>query len=229
MWRVNGNFERRQADRGPVSPGQCYKYYCYSAGTPMYSSAPAMSHALKELVGHVDPLLFRHFRLEQGPMSFIYHPSAPWASRNQTGAFIAKRGLLIVLYRLWMDWRWGAYRLIGRFGFMPSVLWTLENFVKEQVEGGSYASASEVIRDGLRLLEEDQQRRQGVIDRRPHGASGPISRHVPSASPSTHTLPMAARIRRSVGNPTFAVMRRTWRFFPSRIVSLIHAVGIFAR
>lgn len=39
-----------------------------------------------------------------------------------------------------------------------------ENFVKEQVEGGSYASASEVIRDGLRLLEEDQQRRRAVIE-----------------------------------------------------------------
>jgi antitoxin ParD1/3/4 len=39
-----------------------------------------------------------------------------------------------------------------------------ENFIKEQVEGGSYASASEVIRDGLRILEEDQKRRQAVID-----------------------------------------------------------------
>ena len=39
-----------------------------------------------------------------------------------------------------------------------------EHFVKEQVEGGSYASASEVIRDGLRLLEEEQQRRKAVID-----------------------------------------------------------------
>jgi len=39
-----------------------------------------------------------------------------------------------------------------------------ETFVKEQVEGGRYASASEVIRDGLRLLEEEQQRRQAVLD-----------------------------------------------------------------
>jgi hypothetical protein len=62
-----------------------------------------------------------------------------------------------------------------------------------------------------------------------HGASAPISRHVPSASPCTLTLPTAARISRSVGNPTLAVMRRTWRFFPSRIVSSSHAVGIFAR
>jgi antitoxin ParD1/3/4 len=39
-----------------------------------------------------------------------------------------------------------------------------EAFVKEQVEGGRYASASEVLRDGLRLLEEEQQRRQAVLD-----------------------------------------------------------------
>ncbi|MFZ0841497.1 MAG: type II toxin-antitoxin system ParD family antitoxin [Xanthobacteraceae bacterium] len=39
-----------------------------------------------------------------------------------------------------------------------------ESFIKEQVEGGRYASASEVIRDGLRLLEEEQQHRQAVLE-----------------------------------------------------------------
>jgi hypothetical protein len=91
----------------------------------MYSSAPAMFHALEELVGHVDrlqqSLLFTHFRLEQGPISFIYRPSAPRASRNQIDAFIAKRGLLIVFYRLWMDWRRGAYCLIRKFEFTLGV------------------------------------------------------------------------------------------------------------
>ena len=39
-----------------------------------------------------------------------------------------------------------------------------ETFIKEQVEGGRYASASEVVRDGLRLLEEEQQKSQAVLD-----------------------------------------------------------------
>ena len=54
-----------------------------------------------------------------------------------------------------------------------------ELFVKEQVEGGSYASASEVIRDGLRLLEEDRKRRQAVID----GLRGEIEKGRRSGNP----------------------------------------------
>ena len=57
----------------------------------------------------------------------------------------------------------------------------IENFVREQVEGGSYAYASEVIRDGLRLLEEEQQRRQAVID----GLRGEIERGRRSGKPKT--------------------------------------------
>ena len=39
-----------------------------------------------------------------------------------------------------------------------------EQFIKQQVEGGCYASASEVVRDGLRLLEEEQQRREATLE-----------------------------------------------------------------
>ncbi len=40
---------------------------------------------------------------------------------------------------------------------------------------------------------------------------------------------MAERISRSVGNPTAAVMRRTWRLRPSRIASSSKAVGMLLR
>jgi antitoxin ParD1/3/4 len=38
-----------------------------------------------------------------------------------------------------------------------------EQFIKQQVEGGRYASASEVVRDALRLLEQEEQRRLAAL------------------------------------------------------------------
>lgn len=40
----------------------------------------------------------------------------------------------------------------------------LENFVKAKVDSGLYNSASEVVRDALRLLEEQDQFRQAKLD-----------------------------------------------------------------
>ena len=54
-------------------------------------------------------------------------------------------------------------------------------------------------------------------------------RHCPGARPARLKSPMRARMRRRVGWPTLAVMRRTWRFFPSRRVSSSQLVGMLAR
>jgi antitoxin ParD1/3/4 len=39
-----------------------------------------------------------------------------------------------------------------------------ENFIRRLLEGGRYSSASEVIRDGLRLLEANEQRHEAEIE-----------------------------------------------------------------
>lgn len=38
-----------------------------------------------------------------------------------------------------------------------------ERFIRQQVEGGRYASASEVVRDALRLLEQEEERRAAAL------------------------------------------------------------------
>lgn len=58
-----------------------------------------------------------------------------------------------------------------------------EAFIKEQIEGGRYASASEVVRDGLRLLEEQQQRRQAVLE----GLRGEVEKGRRSGRPKLGT------------------------------------------
>jgi antitoxin ParD1/3/4 len=38
-----------------------------------------------------------------------------------------------------------------------------EQFIRQQVDGGRYASASEVVRDALRLLEQEEERRKTAL------------------------------------------------------------------
>lgn len=40
-----------------------------------------------------------------------------------------------------------------------------EQFIKQQVQGGRYTTASEVVRDALRLLEEQESMRQAALNR----------------------------------------------------------------
>lgn len=54
-----------------------------------------------------------------------------------------------------------------------------EAFIKDQVQEGRYASASEVLRDGLRLLEAEQEKRQAVLD----GLRGEIEKGRRSGKP----------------------------------------------
>jgi hypothetical protein len=86
--------------------------YCFSPGAATRFAAIAVPNALNELCRQFDwvqrSLIFIYVGLEQGPISFIYHPSALRASRNQIDASIAKGGLPIDLHGPWIDCQWGA-------------------------------------------------------------------------------------------------------------------------
>lgn len=53
-----------------------------------------------------------------------------------------------------------------------------EQFIASQVQNGRYGSASEVVRQGLRMLEEHEQKvaalRQALIDGENSGPSSPL-------------------------------------------------------
>ena len=62
-----------------------------------------------------------------------------------------------------------------------------------------------------------------------NAAPSPATTHSPGWSVPKSTSPTRTRTSRSVGRPTAAVMRRTWRLRPSRIVSSSQAVGMCLR
>ena len=66
----------------------------------------------------------------------------------------------------------------------------LEGFVREQVESGAYASASEVVREALTRLAEQQRKEAAVLTALDHGMASGRAR--------TGTF---ARVRRRHGLP----------------------------
>ena len=50
-----------------------------------------------------------------------------------------------------------------------------ERFIRRQVKGGRYGTASEVVRAGLRMLEEDESRLAALRDALADGDQGPFT------------------------------------------------------
>jgi antitoxin ParD1/3/4 len=67
----------------------------------------------------------------------------------------------------------------------------LEKFVSAKVESGRYNSASEVVREALRLLEEHDQARSVQVA----GFNQELSRRLDTLDHGQHASPTAARAR----------------------------------
>ena len=67
----------------------------------------------------------------------------------------------------------------------------LEKFVSSKVRAGRYTSASEVVREALRLLEEHDQERAGQLA----GFNRELGRRLSSLDRGEHVDPVKARAR----------------------------------
>jgi antitoxin ParD1/3/4 len=74
----------------------------------------------------------------------------------------------------------------------------LEQFVNQKVESGKYQTASEVVRDGLRLLLEREERHQKMLDdRRRETAPGSEQTDPGKGTPLEPKETLAQRIQRA--------------------------------